>query len=99
MDESIPIQQNSSSSDGGVSIARASITSNGGDDRMVHFALSRLSALKIQKGDITRWFVDGTSDAIVSNYFLLTDQLLFSFVHMLYFQSYQSLSLSSVSQN
>ncbi|XP_010253099.1 PREDICTED: uncharacterized protein LOC104594502 [Nelumbo nucifera] len=66
MDESIPIQQNSSSSDGGVSIARASITSNGGDDRMVHFALSRLSALKIQKGDITRWFVDGTSDAIVN---------------------------------
>ncbi|XP_057952952.1 uncharacterized protein LOC131147200 [Malania oleifera] len=33
---------------------------------LVSFALSPSSALKIQKGDITKWFVDGSSDAIVN---------------------------------
>lgn len=31
-----------------------------------HFKLSETSVLKIKKGDITQWFVDGSSDAIVS---------------------------------
>lgn len=30
------------------------------------FKLSDSSVLKIKKGDITQWFVDGSSDAIVS---------------------------------
>ena len=33
---------------------------------VVAFPLSPASVLKIQKGDITRWSVDGSSDAIVS---------------------------------
>ncbi|OVA17272.1 Macro domain [Macleaya cordata] len=44
-----------------------SMTSNGGGDdrrRIVHFSLSSSSSLKIQQGDITKWFVDGASDAI-----------------------------------
>ncbi|KAK9282979.1 hypothetical protein L1049_011205 [Liquidambar formosana] len=42
--------------------------SSGGNDcqRVAQFALSPSSALKIQKGDITQWFVDGSSDAIVN---------------------------------
>ncbi|XVF41212.1 hypothetical protein PTKIN_Ptkin01aG0262400 [Pterospermum kingtungense] len=31
-----------------------------------HFKLSETSVLKIKKGDITQWFVDGSSDAIVN---------------------------------
>ncbi|KAK9124716.1 hypothetical protein Sjap_014318 [Stephania japonica] len=49
---------------------RVSSISNGGggdDDRqLVQFVLSSSSALKIQKGDITKWSVDGASDAIVN---------------------------------
>lgn len=43
-------------------------SSNGGDEkhRVDHFSLSPSSALKIQKGDITQWAVDGASDAIVN---------------------------------
>ncbi|KAF6143072.1 hypothetical protein GIB67_041140 [Kingdonia uniflora] len=46
----------------------ASTRSNGGDQNheILHFDLSPLSSLKIQKGDITQWFVNGTSDAIVN---------------------------------
>ncbi|KAK9682052.1 hypothetical protein RND81_10G047100 [Saponaria officinalis] len=36
------------------------------DDHIVDFSLSPNCSLKIQKGDITRWFVDGSSDAIVN---------------------------------
>ncbi|EOY20143.1 Appr-1-p processing enzyme family protein isoform 3, partial [Theobroma cacao] len=36
----------------------------GGEDG--HFKLSETTELKIQKGDITLWFVDGFSDAIVN---------------------------------
>ncbi|XP_017984119.1 PREDICTED: uncharacterized protein LOC18587480 isoform X5 [Theobroma cacao] len=36
----------------------------GGEDG--HFKLSETSELIIKKGDITRWFVDGASDAIVN---------------------------------
>ncbi|GFY83450.1 appr-1-p processing enzyme family protein [Actinidia rufa] len=39
--------------------------SNGGEDS-VNFRLSPSSDLRIQKGDITRWSVDGSSDAIVN---------------------------------
>ena len=35
-------------------------------DLPTQLALSPTSSLKIQKGDITKWFVDGSSDAIVS---------------------------------
>lgn len=38
---------------------------NGADSSTVHFTLSPSSALVIQKGDITKWSVDGSSDAIV----------------------------------
>jgi len=42
--------------------------SNGAEEshRGVRFPLSPSSALVIQKGDITEWFVDGSSDAIVN---------------------------------
>ncbi|KAJ4979809.1 hypothetical protein NE237_010589 [Protea cynaroides] len=48
--------------------ARVRMASNGDVDKhgVSHFALSPSSALKIQKGDITQWFVDGASDAIVN---------------------------------
>ncbi|KAL6977554.1 hypothetical protein U1Q18_026350 [Sarracenia purpurea var. burkii] len=48
--------------------ARVSTVSNGGEDshRVVRFPLSPSTVLKIQKGDITQWFVDGSSDAIVN---------------------------------
>ncbi|KAL7589524.1 hypothetical protein Lser_V15G36076 [Lactuca serriola] len=48
--------------------ASSNMSSNGGgaDKSMAHFNLSPTSALKIQKGDITRWFIDGSSDAIVN---------------------------------
>ncbi|KAA8533979.1 hypothetical protein F0562_031496 [Nyssa sinensis] len=55
-------------SGGGLSAAGVPATTNGGDDshRIVQFPLSPSSVLKIQKGDITQWFVDGSSDAIVN---------------------------------
>ncbi|KAJ9553444.1 hypothetical protein OSB04_017489 [Centaurea solstitialis] len=48
--------------------ASSSMSNNGGDagKRVVHFNLSPTSAIKIQKGDITRWSIDGSSDAIVN---------------------------------
>jgi len=42
-----------------------STISNGGDG-VIRFPLSPSSSLVIQKGDITRWFVDGSTDAIVN---------------------------------
>lgn len=52
------------------SSARRSTLSNGGDNsnsrRMMNFELSQSNFLRIQKGDITEWSVDGSSDAIVS---------------------------------
>ncbi|GAB4827695.1 hypothetical protein Ancab_034581 [Ancistrocladus abbreviatus] len=51
-------------------ITRVSNMSSGADENeslgLVQFALSPSSVLKIQKGDITQWFVDGKSDAIVN---------------------------------
>ncbi|KAI8008557.1 Macro domain-containing protein VPA0103 [Camellia lanceoleosa] len=49
---------------GGSSSAGVSTMSN--VHRVVHFPLSRSCALKIQKGEIAQWFVDGSSDAIVN---------------------------------
>ncbi|XP_051142405.1 uncharacterized protein LOC127259253 [Andrographis paniculata] len=46
-------------------VARFSGMSSGGAGE-VEFQLSPSSVLKIQKGDITRWSVDGSSDAIVN---------------------------------
>ncbi|KAL7214636.1 hypothetical protein ACSBR1_026930 [Camellia fascicularis] len=63
------MEQSSDLANGGESSsARVSAMSNGGDasQRIVHFPLSPSSALKIQMGDITRWFVDGSSDSIVN---------------------------------
>lgn len=58
----------SSDSGGAGTAAKVSTPSSKGDDEhcLVQFMLSSTSALKIQKGDITRWFVDGSSDAIVN---------------------------------
>ncbi|KAI3815940.1 hypothetical protein L1987_15624 [Smallanthus sonchifolius] len=41
---------------------------NRGDSKklVAHFSLTPTCSLKIQKGDITRWFIDGYSDAIVN---------------------------------
>ncbi|KAA8539685.1 hypothetical protein F0562_026377 [Nyssa sinensis] len=60
------MEENSGFARGGGS--RSARVSTGGEDshRIVSFPLSPSSALKIQKGDITRWFVDGSSDAIVN---------------------------------
>ncbi|GAB2287718.1 hypothetical protein Dimus_022080 [Dionaea muscipula] len=45
----------------------AAAAAGGNDTRgLVVVPLSKSSALKIQKGDITKWFVDGSSDAIVN---------------------------------
>ncbi|XP_042513147.1 macro domain-containing protein VPA0103 [Macadamia integrifolia] len=71
--ETARIQQNScfsssSYSRGGSITARVYMASNGGVGRhgVSHFALSPTSVLKIHKGDVTQWFVDGASDAIVN---------------------------------
>ncbi|KAI3458459.1 hypothetical protein Pfo_015122 [Paulownia fortunei] len=56
-------------SSGGTTIAVgfSTMSSGGSDDRQeVKLQLSPSSVLKIQKGDITRWSVDGSSDAIVN---------------------------------
>ncbi|KAL3521310.1 hypothetical protein ACH5RR_019459 [Cinchona calisaya] len=52
----------------GLSSARVLTLSNGGDNsrELVSFQLSPLTSLKIQKGDITQWSADGSSDAIVN---------------------------------
>ncbi|KAL4574968.1 hypothetical protein LXL04_021808 [Taraxacum kok-saghyz] len=44
------------------------MSANGGqaEKNVAQFHLSPTSSLKIQKGDITRWFIDGSSDAIVN---------------------------------
>ncbi|XP_027110619.1 uncharacterized protein LOC113763385 [Coffea eugenioides] len=53
---------------GGLSSARVSTLSNGGDNssELVSFQLSPTCSLEIQKGDITQWSIDGASDAIVN---------------------------------
>ncbi|KAL3837818.1 hypothetical protein ACJIZ3_022409 [Penstemon smallii] len=51
---------------GGRPIPARFSTMSGGGEAMVEFQLSPSSVLKIQKGDITRWSVDGSSDAIVN---------------------------------
>ncbi|GFZ15100.1 appr-1-p processing enzyme family protein [Actinidia rufa] len=51
---------------GATSVSTASNGGGGGDAHgVVRFPLSPSSALIIQKGDITLWFADGFSDAIV----------------------------------
>lgn len=49
---------------GRLTSVRVSTMSNGTEE--IRFPLSPSSALVIHKGDITKWFVDGSSDAIVS---------------------------------
>ncbi|XP_050250915.1 uncharacterized protein LOC126697835 [Quercus robur] len=44
----------------------AARVSNEGGDGVVRFPLSPSAALVIQKGDITKWFVDSKTDAIVN---------------------------------
>ena len=50
----------------------AARVSNEGGDGVVRFPLSPSAALVIQKGDITKWFVDSKTDAIVSASFSLS---------------------------
>ncbi|MBA0601903.1 hypothetical protein Gorai_002106 [Gossypium raimondii] len=52
-----------------------------------HFKLSETSVLKINKGDITKWFIDGSSDAIVSP---------FSLIFSLEFEPYRELALQQL---
>ncbi|CAK9135886.1 unnamed protein product [Ilex paraguariensis] len=61
-------QSSAVSNGGGLSAARVSTISNGGEDnhRAVQFQLSPTGVLKFQQGDITQWSVDGSSDAIVN---------------------------------
>ncbi|KAL3524055.1 hypothetical protein ACH5RR_016889 [Cinchona calisaya] len=66
-------QSRSVANGGGFSSSASVLTlSNGGDKSssntggIVSFQLSPSSSLKIQKGDITEWSVDGSSDAIVN---------------------------------
>ncbi|GFQ04407.1 macro domain-containing protein xcc3184 [Phtheirospermum japonicum] len=51
-----------------IAVGFSSTSSGGGGDgsQEVELKLSPSSVLKIQKGDITRWFVNGSSDAIVN---------------------------------
>ncbi|KAG5533621.1 hypothetical protein RHGRI_027714 [Rhododendron griersonianum] len=49
---------------GRLNSVRVSTMSNGTEE--IRFPLSPSSALVIHKGDITKWFVDGSSDAIVN---------------------------------
>jgi len=55
--------------------------SNGGG--VVRFPLSASSALFMQKGDITKWSIDGSTDAIVRNRSSLSTQRIESHVHRL----------------
>ncbi|KAI3712632.1 hypothetical protein L1987_71192 [Smallanthus sonchifolius] len=43
-----------------------SVNGRDAEKDVAHFNLSPTSSLKIQKGDITCWFIDGSSDAIVN---------------------------------
>ncbi|WVY90940.1 hypothetical protein V8G54_036454 [Vigna mungo] len=45
--------------------AAARVSNVGGGGGVVRFPLSASSALVIQKGDITKWSIDGSTDAIV----------------------------------
>lgn len=62
------ISSRMSESGGSGGSAGAPITSKSGDAnlQLARFPLSPSSLLVIQKGDITKWSVDGASDAIVS---------------------------------
>lgn len=51
----------------GSSAATAGFSSSSGGGEVRSFPLSPSSVLKIQKGDITVWSVDGQTDAIVSS--------------------------------
>ena len=55
-------------SESGGGSAKAPFTSNGGDAnlQLARFSISPSSLVVIEKGDITKWSVDGVSDAIVS---------------------------------
>ncbi|XXG42756.1 hypothetical protein AAC387_Pa01g2951 [Persea americana] len=55
-------------SESGGGSAKAPFTSNGGDAnlQLARFSISPSSLVVIQKGDITKWSVDGVSDAIVN---------------------------------
>jgi len=55
--------------------AASARVSNGGGG-VVRFPLSASSALVIQKGDITKWSIDGSTDAIVCDF----SSLIFSFL-------------------
>ncbi|XP_008808310.1 macro domain-containing protein VPA0103-like [Phoenix dactylifera] len=50
----------------GVTRSRVSTSAGGGPGAGDWFELSPSSVLKLQKGDITKWFVDGSTDAIVN---------------------------------
>ncbi|XP_057424246.1 uncharacterized protein LOC130717877 isoform X2 [Lotus japonicus] len=50
----------------GVDAGAARFSSNGGGGGSVRFPLSASNALVIQKGDITKWSIDGSTDAIVN---------------------------------
>ncbi|RWR80470.1 Hismacro and SEC14 domain-containing protein [Cinnamomum micranthum f. kanehirae] len=56
------------SESGGGGSAKAPFTSSGGDAnlQLARFSISPSSLVVIQKGDITKWSVDGASDAIVN---------------------------------
>lgn len=61
-----PVRQSRSLAISAYKVARMSSQGgNGADTSTIHFSLSATSALVIQKGDITKWSVDGYSDAIV----------------------------------
>ncbi|KAI3862900.1 hypothetical protein MKX03_014856 [Papaver bracteatum] len=47
-------------------LSMASNGGGGGDDGSKTFKISSSSSLKIQRGDITKWSINGTSDAIVN---------------------------------
>eukprot|EP00268_Persea_americana_P053364 TRINITY_DN602_c0_g1_i1.p1 TRINITY_DN602_c0_g1~~TRINITY_DN602_c0_g1_i1.p1 ORF type:complete len:235 (+),score=35.95 TRINITY_DN602_c0_g1_i1:240-944(+) len=55
-------------SESGGGSAKVPFTSNGGDAnlQLARFSISPSSLVVIQKGDITKWSVDGVSDAIVN---------------------------------
>lgn len=51
---------------GGGSSSAPRVLNGGRGDRVVRFQLSPSSAMVIQKGDITQWSIDSSSDAIVN---------------------------------
>lgn len=56
-----------SADDAGGTRPRVSTAAAGGLGGGECFEVSPSSVLKLQKGDITKWFVDGSTDAIVSS--------------------------------